>query len=486
MNTGVQRSSATPPAARTATTPARRRASPATCSAPARACRRSPWRTAFPTSPRRPSPTCTTSRRKVDKAMGMRGARYIHVLVPCPLGWGSASHDTIRLARLARRVRPVPGVRGRARRRDREPQDPPTGAGRGVPEAAEALRPPVRVGRGRATHRQAAGDRRSQHRRATACSMPDGDALMEQALRHHARCRLEPRQPHRLVAHRAAGLRRPPAAVQPRLPGRREHPGLALPRRSRATTRGAWRALTQDNPMPAVMGRVCYHPCETACNRGELDDAVGINSVERFLGDEAIKQRLAASPPPAQETGKRVLVVGAGPSGLSAAYHLRAPRPRRRRSTKPGPIAGGMMRFGIPKYRLPRDVLDAEIARILDLGVTLAAQHQGRRHLEAMSERRLRRGVPRGRRAHRQARLHPGRATRARSSTPSRCCARWRARTSRCSAAAWSSTAAATPRSTSRAPPSASARRRRSSSIAARAIGCRRTTSRSRRRSRKA
>ena len=84
----------------------------------------------------------------------------------------------------------------------------------------------------------------------------------------------------------------------------------------------AWRALTQDNPMPAVMGRVCYQPCETACNRAKVDDAVGINSVERFLGDEAIKRGWRLTQPEA-ETGKRILVVGAGPSGLSAAYHLR-------------------------------------------------------------------------------------------------------------------------------------------------------------------
>ncbi|MGA8968702.1 MAG: NAD(P)-binding protein [Pseudolabrys sp.] len=131
----------------------------------------------------------------------------------------------------------------------------------------------------------------------------------------------------------------------------------------------AWRALTQDNPMPAVMGRVCYQPCETACNRAKVDDAVGINSVERFLGDEAIKRGWRLTPPKA-ETGKRILVVGAGPSGLSAAYHL-----RRLGHTvviyEAGPVAGGMMRFGIPKYRLPRDVLDAEIQRILDLGVEL-------------------------------------------------------------------------------------------------------------------
>jgi NADPH-dependent glutamate synthase beta subunit-like oxidoreductase len=131
----------------------------------------------------------------------------------------------------------------------------------------------------------------------------------------------------------------------------------------------AWRLLTQENPMPAVMGRVCYHPCESNCNRERLDSAVGINSVERFLGDEAIRRgwRFAA---PAPATGKRVLIVGAGPSGLSAAYHL-ARRGHAVTIREAGPLAGGMMRFGIPKYRLPREVLDIEVRRILELGVEL-------------------------------------------------------------------------------------------------------------------
>lgn len=129
----------------------------------------------------------------------------------------------------------------------------------------------------------------------------------------------------------------------------------------------AWRHLTQDNPFPATMGRVCYHSCEGVCNRGQLDAAVGINSVERFLGDEALKRGWKLDGPPA-ETGKQVLVVGAGPCGMSAAYHLRR-LGHAVTVLEAGPLMGGMMRFGIPKYRLPREVLDAEMQRIIDMGV---------------------------------------------------------------------------------------------------------------------
>jgi NADPH-dependent glutamate synthase beta subunit-like oxidoreductase len=133
--------------------------------------------------------------------------------------------------------------------------------------------------------------------------------------------------------------------------------------------RAAWDELMKNNPLPAIMGRACYHPCQDACNRAKLDSTVNIHAVERFLGDLAIREGWAVECPAAPD-GAKVLVIGAGPSGLSAAYHL-ALMGYRVTIREAGPVPGGMMRFGIPKYRLPRDIVDAEVQRIVDMGVTL-------------------------------------------------------------------------------------------------------------------
>ena len=146
----------------------------------------------------------------------------------------------------------------------------------------------------------------------------------------------------------------------------------------------AWRQIMVDNPFPAIMGRVCYRPCETACNRAFLDHPVGINSVERFLGDEAIRRKWTV-PVTAEPSGRRVLVVGAGPSGLAAAYHLTL-LGHSVTIRDAGDVPGGMMRYGIPKYRLPRDILDAEIGRVADLGVTIECGRKVTDVLAAMRE----------------------------------------------------------------------------------------------------
>lgn len=135
----------------------------------------------------------------------------------------------------------------------------------------------------------------------------------------------------------------------------------------------AWRQLTADNPFPAIHGRVCYHPCEVACNRADLDGAVSIHSVERYLGDLAIEKGWQFHAP-THKSGHRVMVIGAGPAGLSAAYHL-AMLGHEVEIHDAGNKVGGMMRYGIPAYRLPREVLDAEVDRLVKLGVKIVLNH---------------------------------------------------------------------------------------------------------------
>ena len=235
---------------------------------------------------------------KVDKAMSLHGARYLHVLVPCPLGWGSAPSDTIRLARLAQRSGLFP-----------------------LFEAEHGEVTSVLPIRGRVSWRS---ERAVNLDELPPCNhaCPAGEQIQG-------------------WLHTAEG----------------------------GSYETGWRRLVSDVPFPAVIGRICHHPCETACHRAELNSAVGINSVERCLGDEAVKQGWQL-PPAAAHTGRRLLIVGAGPSGLSAAHHLRRPG-HEVEIHEAGSQPGGMMRFGIPTFRLRRDVLDSEIDRLLATGVTL-------------------------------------------------------------------------------------------------------------------
>ena len=133
--------------------------------------------------------------------------------------------------------------------------------------------------------------------------------------------------------------------------------------------REAWDVIVRDNPMPAIHGRVCYHPCESNCNRKEFDNPISIHAVERFLGDKALDE-VWTPEIKSPKSGKKILIVGAGPSGLSCAHHL-ALMGHQVEIRDAAPNAGGMMRYGIPAYRLPRNILDGEIARIERLGVTI-------------------------------------------------------------------------------------------------------------------
>ena len=175
----------------------------------------------------------------------------------------------------------------------------------------------------------------------------------------------------------------------------------------------AWRQIMEDNPFPAIMGRVCYHPCETSCNRGQLDEAVGINWSSAFSATRgSIGAGAWSHPPSHRASGCWSSAPALGPLGclLPGEARARGDDPRGR------PDGRGMMRFWIPKYWLPRDVLDAEVERILGLGVTLEFNSKVTNVVDATSEDGRRR-LPSGRRSHRQAGLHPRgqRGARARS-----------------------------------------------------------------------
>ena len=139
--------------------------------------------------------------------------------------------------------------------------------------------------------------------------------------------------------------------------------------------RKAWEVLTAVNPLPAITGRVCHHPCETSCNRRHLDAAIAIHNVERYLGDMALREGWTYPVGPLSSDGAPVAVVGAGPAGCSAAYHL-ARLGYRTHLFEALSEAGGLLRSAIPPYRLPARILDEEIARLLECAISF---HPGRR-----------------------------------------------------------------------------------------------------------
>lgn len=132
----------------------------------------------------------------------------------------------------------------------------------------------------------------------------------------------------------------------------------------------AWRILTRTNPLPAVCGRICPHPCESACNRCEKDCGVAVHEIERFLGDWAVSHNLQHRKEITLTQPERIAVIGSGPAGLACAYHL-SRRGYKVTIFEALPETGGMLRYGIPAYRLPRHVIDDEVQKILDLGVEL-------------------------------------------------------------------------------------------------------------------
>ncbi len=143
--------------------------------------------------------------------------------------------------------------------------------------------------------------------------------------------------------------------------------GLEQPPEGISWQEYAFQRYAEANPFPSVMGRVCPAPCEDGCNRNEVEDKVGINSVEQFIGDYAFQNKFAF-PKPESESGKRVAIIGGGPAGLACAHQLRL-KGHACTIFESAEELGGMIRYGIPGYRTPRDILDNEIQRILDMGV---------------------------------------------------------------------------------------------------------------------
>ncbi len=150
--------------------------------------------------------------------------------------------------------------------------------------------------------------------------------------------------------------------------------GQDIPRIEMLVSRGqiaaAWNTILAENPLPGTCGRVCFHPCEKACNRGQFDEAVSINAIERYLDDAAWAASIAPAAARGSAKGKRIAIVGSGPAGLAASYFL-SMLGYECEIFEAAEEPGGILRYGIPAYRLPNEVLDREIARIRALGVMI-------------------------------------------------------------------------------------------------------------------
>ena len=142
--------------------------------------------------------------------------------------------------------------------------------------------------------------------------------------------------------------------------------GMEKPNNDLSMEEYAFRRATSSNPFPSIMGRVCPAPCEDGCNRNDVDDFVGINSVEQFIGDQAVEANYTFEKPET-ESGKHIAIVGGGPAGLAAAYFLRR-KGHQCTIFESADKLGGMIRYGIPGYRTPREILDREFDRILEMG----------------------------------------------------------------------------------------------------------------------
>ena len=415
MNTGVQRSATPPPRA----PPPRRPSATAPGNVSARGKNALPLIAMAHGSPLSPPPrwpTCTTSRPR-SSAMAIRGARYLHRAgaLPAGLGRGLERHDppgavSARRPACSRCSRPSMASESGGGAADPPPPRWRNTCSRRSGSRTCSRKPPDVIERRRPG--------RSQHPRIPPASMRGGRHEMRKPFAITLTSALAGEQ-DRLLAHVApVYVDRLPPCNTPARPAKTSRAGSSTPSRR---LRAAWRhAGASRQPASRSMGRVCYHPARAPATAAKLDEAVGINAVERFLGDEAIRRGWRSRRRP--------------PRAASACWSS-APGPRACRRPPPAPprpcvtvrgrpMPGGMMRFGIPKYRLPREVLDAEMRASSRMGVAKRLAEGGRPRRPRCRKARFDAAfLAVG--AHRQARLHPGGRSARACSMPSRCCAAW-------------------------------------------------------------